>query len=214
MIRTIIFDLDGTLVDSKKDIAHSVNRTLIRFNLPEKKLEEIYTMIGEGIYKLILQALTGHEEKVESGVEVFRAYYRKNLLDTTVCYPGIYEVLDQIEDRFLAVITNKPKEFTIPILKGLELLDRFDLIISGDEMWPKKPSPDSIYEVMKRSASSGPETLNIGDHYTDILAGKNADIVTCWASYGFGQRRNLVPDLTISKPMDLIEYVKSKHPDQ
>jgi phosphoglycolate phosphatase len=208
MIRTIIFDLDGTLVDSKNDIAHSVNRTLVRFNLPVKKLEEIYTMIGEGVYRLISQALTGHEEKVELGVETFRAYYRENLLDTTVCYPGIYEVLDRIGDRFLAVITNKPKEFTIPILNGLGLLHRFDLIISGDEKWPKKPVPDSIYEVMKRSSSSGSETLSIGDHYTDILAGKNAGILTCWASYGFGQKRDLVPDLTINKPLDILECVK------
>jgi phosphoglycolate phosphatase len=205
MIQTIIFDLDGTLVDSKKDIAHSVNQTLIRFKFSPKKLEEIYSLIGEGVYRLISQALEGHEEKVETGVDIFRAYYREHLLDTTICYPGIYEVLDQLEDKFLAVITNKPKEFTIPILEGLGLIHRFGYIISGDEIWPKKPAPDSIYEVMKKSNSSALETINIGDHYTDILAGKNAGILTCWASYGFGQKRDLIPDMTINKPLDLLE---------
>jgi phosphoglycolate phosphatase len=208
MIRTLIFDLDGTLVDSKRDIADSVNRTLIGLDLPPREVETIYGLIGEGVYRLIAQAMEGHQEEVESGVAIFRADYRRHLLDTTTCYPGIHELLDRLRDRFLAVVTNKSREFTIPILEGLGLLDRFEYIISGDEEWPKKPAPDALIEIMSRSSSAQGETITIGDNYTDILAGKNAGVATCWASYGFGQKRELIPDFTIREPLDLLEIVK------
>ena len=119
--KTVIFDLDGTLIDSKKDIALSVNRTLAVLGLPQKKVEDIYELIGEGVYRLIAGALSDHDEQVDAGIEIFRADYQEHLLDHTVCYPGIYEVLDQLNNKFLSIITNKPKEFTIPILNRLEL---------------------------------------------------------------------------------------------
>jgi len=206
--KAVIFDLDGTLIDSKKDIALSVNRTLEALGLSQKRIEEIYSLIGEGVYRLIVQALEGYDKKVDSGIAIFRADYQQHLLDYTACYPGIYEVLDQLNDKFLAIITNKPKEFTIPILEKLELIHCFDLIISGDDGWPQKPAPDSIHEVMKRSTASESETIHIGDHFTDILAGKNAGIKTCWASYGFGQKRDLIPDMTIHTPLDLLALIK------
>ena len=208
LYRTVIFDLDGTLIDSKKDIAISVNRTLEALGFPQKRAEEIYDLIGEGVYRLIAGALGDHDEKVNVGIEIFRSDYQRHLLDHTVCYPGIYEVLDQLSDKFLSIITNKPKEFTIPILNRLGLVHHFDLIISGDDGWPKKPAPDSIYEVMNRSKKLPSETINIGDHFTDILAGKNAGILTCWASYGFGKKRDLVPDMIIQEPLDLLGLIK------
>ncbi|MGA1796216.1 MAG: HAD family hydrolase [bacterium] len=208
MIQTLIFDLDGTLVDSKKDIADSVNRTLISLDLPPKELETIYRLIGEGVYRLIAQAMEGHTEEVEAGVAIFKADYRRHLLDTTTCYGGVPELLDRLRGRFLAVVTNKSREFTIPILEGLGLLDRFDCIIAGDDEWPKKPAPDAMFEVMKRSSSKQEGTMTIGDNYTDILAGKNAGIATCWASYGFGRRQELIPDFTIREPLELLEIVQ------
>jgi len=208
MIKTLIFDLDGTLIDSKEDIAHSVNRTLDALGLPTRKLEVIYSMIGEGVYRLISQALEGHEERVKAGIRIFRTDYKKHLLDTTACYQGIEAVMDCFKGRFLAIVTNKPREFTIPILEGLGIRNRFNLIISGDDGWPKKPAPDAICEIMKESAVSGSEAIHIGDHYTDILAGKNAGTFTCWAAYGFGQRRDLIPDLTINSPLDLLTMIK------
>src|SRR3990172_1389070 len=146
----LIFDLDGTLVDSKDDIASSVNLTLAELGLPTKEPKVIAGFIGEGVRRLLQQAVgEGQQEPFKKAMRIFRRHYLAHLLDTTRFYPGIEEVLDYFKDKKKAVVTNKPIEYTEKIIDGLKARERFDLILGGDSLNNLKPHPEMLHKVLE-----------------------------------------------------------------
>lgn len=183
----IIFDLDGTLIDSKLDLANSVNFTRQQMRLPVLEHRLIFSYIGDGATMLIRRAMGEGlgESEVQQALEVFLNHYREHLLDTTNLYPGVAEALDELRSLKLAVLTNKPLRPTQAILQGLKIHDRFAAVYGGNSFDQKKPHPVGIERILGDTAATRERTLMVGDSYIDIQTGRNAAVATCGVSYGF-----------------------------
>jgi phosphoglycolate phosphatase len=215
-IRLVIFDLDGTLIDSRLDLVHSVNATLRHMQRPELPDEVIASYVGDGAPALIQRALgseAGDEKLVRSGLEYFLSYYRQHKLDHTTLYEGITEALAAVQcshngqPRKMAVLTNKPVNPSRAIIKALGL-DRFFVVVyGGNSFATKKPDPEGA-RVILREVSVGPsETLIVGDSSVDILTGRNAGIWTCGVTYGFAPHtlHNPPPDVVLDQPSEIAQ---------
>ncbi|MFQ5579099.1 MAG: HAD family hydrolase [Nitrospiria bacterium] len=188
----LIFDLDGTLIDSKRDIAKSVNLTFRDLGLPEKPNETIYGYVGNGVRKLILDAVESTDMRlVDRALEVFRAHYLEHLLDETSLYPGIRDVLVHFHQTKMAIVTNKPHVYTEKILEGLGVDKAFDLIIGSEPDTRLKPHPEMILKTLETLDASTSEAVMIGDSLNDIYAARSAGVRSCAVSYGFGDADEL-----------------------
>lgn len=194
----ICFDLDGTLIDSRKDISDSINRMLRTLELPEKSESVIAAYVGNGMSNLIRQSLGEHHETLfDRALKIFRRDYDEHCVDVTTLYPGVREAMTKLTEKKV-IVTNKPLHFTEKILKSLAIRDAFDRVMGGDMEFPKKPAPDVVFYLAKEFGSIAPEhILFVGDSLLDIHTGKNAGTKTCAVTFGFG------------KPSEL----KSAHPD-
>jgi phosphoglycolate phosphatase len=213
-IQLVIFDLDGTLIDSRLDLVHSVNATLRHMKRPELPDEVIASYVGDGAPALIQRALGSEaddEKLVRSGLEFFLAYYRQHKLDHTPLYEGIAQTLAAVQashngqPRKMAVLTNKPVNPSRAIIEALGL-DRFFVVVyGGNSFATKKPDPEGARAIL-REVSVGPaETLIVGDSGVDILTGRNAGIWTCGVTYGFAPHtlRDPLPDVVLDQPSEI-----------
>ena len=186
--RLLVFDLDGTLVDSKVDLANAVNVALESFDLPPLPNPVIYSYVGDGASALILRALP--KEKTDLLPEVldrFLAYYRRHLLDNTRAYPGVAGALRKWAGTYrMAVLTNKGVAMTRDILAGLSLDGHFFEVRGGDSFNTKKPDPEGLLHILRKAEVEPREAIMIGDSRNDVLAGKAAGAVTCGVTYGLG----------------------------
>ncbi len=194
----LLFDLDGTLVDSRADIINSVNLTLAelgRRTLPDAR---VIKFVGEGARLLVERALGADQSgapsdcEVDRALEVFRRHYREHLLDRTRVYPEVRETLARLAYIPKAVVTNKPYEFTASVLDGLGLSPYFDVVIGGDCLSERKPSPLMLYEAARRLGVCASKCLMIGDSRVDVEAGRAANMKTCGYIPGFRGRTELV----------------------
>jgi phosphoglycolate phosphatase len=183
----LIFDLDGTLVDSKNDLAASVNHVRLTFGLPILTEKEISGFIGDGAQMLIQRALGGDAaaSDVQSGLQLFLAYYREHMLDQSVLYPGVSETLRRLTDCRLAVLTNKPIRFSRMMLDGLGILDLFSAVYGGNSFERKKPDPVGIFQILTDTGGQLEKTWMIGDSAVDVQTGRNAGATTCGVSWGY-----------------------------
>ncbi len=192
-IDLIIFDLDGTLIDSSKDIAHAVNKTLKHLCLNELSYEVIKSYIGWGVKMLLEQAIPKERHEIlDHARKIFLKYYEVHLLVDTYLYSGVKDVLEYFKNKKLAIVTNKPIGLTEKILDGLSLSKYFQMVIGGDSVQNKKPHPQAIDLVLQGLFVKPEKTMFIGDSRIDIEAGKNAGIITCGAVYGFRGREELI----------------------
>lgn len=196
----VIFDLDGTLIDSRQDLADAVNWMRSQFNLSPLALEQVVGYIGNGIKLLTERSLEGSGIAVEQGLPFLKEYYHNHMVDNTCLYPGVAEGLTRLLDRDikLAVITNKPHSATIKILKELRIYDRFDTIIGGDSGFPLKPDPAPLLHFVKNCAAVPAQSWMCGDHYTDLEAGRRAGMKRCFAAYGFGNPKDEQCEYSVS----------------
>jgi len=213
-VRCLIFDLDGTLIDSKLDLALSVNAALEHMGRPPLPHETIYRYVGNGAQMLVQRAL-GREatpQEAESGLAYFLAYYREHMLDNTVTYPGVREGLELLVDRPMAVLTNKPVRFSNWILEGLGLSRYFRYVYGGNSFEKKKPDPIGV-EVLLRDLQVAPqETMMVGDSDVDVQTARNSGIWSCGVSYGLGTEgmQAAPPDLMVDSLVELENHLN--HP--
>jgi phosphoglycolate phosphatase len=206
-VRALIFDLDGTLIDSELDLALSVNATLVHLGRKTLPHEQIFGYIGQGAPRLIEQALGagGTPEECQRGLEFFLNYYREHMLDHTVTHPGVREGLSALEGRSMAVLTNKPVRFSRMILEGLGLARYFRFIYGGNSFQTKKPEPTGM-QVLLRDFGVGPkQVLLVGDSEIDVRTARNAGTWCCCVTYGLGKDRlaQEPPDLLIDSLTEL-----------
>ena len=212
-IRLLVFDLDGTLIDSRLDLIHSVNAMLRQFGRPELPGELIATYVGDGAPMLVRRALGDPEDEqlFRSALEYFLAYYRIHKLDHTVVYSGIPEVLSRIAapqdgiQREMAILSNKPVNPSRAIVEALGLADFFVSIYGGNSFATKKPDPLGVQTILQETGTAASDTLMIGDSGVDVLTGRNAGLWTCGVTYGFAPHtlEEVPPDVLIEHPTEL-----------
>lgn len=184
----LIFDLDGTLIDSKLDLANSVNATRAWKKLPPLPLEMVSSYVGHGAPTLIRRVFPGaSEEELADALRYFLQYYREHMLDATTLYPGVREGLDRLHDAGvpLAVLTNKPVRFSVSLVEGLGLEMHFFRVYGGNSFEEKKPHPRGIQALMSESGASPERTMMVGDSAVDVRTARNAGVKACGVSWGF-----------------------------
>jgi len=208
----LIFDLDGTLLDTKGDLALAVNLTLRDLGFPQKDLETIYSYIGDGVRKLLGKAI-GFEAgpEFESAIAVFRRHYLDHLVDSTRFYPGVEEVLRHYNRKMLAIVTNKPADYTSKIMDGLGIRDYFTLIVGSVPGTRLKPDPQMIREAIEELEADAGRTLMIGDGINDILAARSAGAKSCAVGYGLTRPEKLReagPDFFCQDIREIKEFIE------
>ncbi len=165
MTRLAVFDLDGTLIDSREDLWRAVNHALAAVGLPPRTMEEVVSYVGEGARRLVGRAVAPRDELVEPALAAWRDHYGAHLLDHTRLYPGVAAALASARCA-LAVHTNKPGAMARRILEGLGVGSRFAAVVGGDEA-PRKPDPAGTLEIMARLGARPQETVFVGDSPVD-----------------------------------------------
>jgi phosphoglycolate phosphatase len=215
-IRLLVFDLDGTLIDSRLDLIHSVNAMLQHIGRPELDGDVIASYVGDGAPALVRRAVgdTDDEALFRTALEYFLGYYRIHKLDHTTVYAGVPETLARLVDpltngvrRQMAVLSNKPVNPSRDILQALGLGDFFVRIYGGNSFATKKPDPLGALTILRETGVAANEAVMIGDSAVDILAGRNAGLWTCGVTYGFAPRSldDVPPDVLIESPRELGE---------
>jgi phosphoglycolate phosphatase len=195
-VRAFLFDLDGTLIDSKLDLVNSVNFMLQEMQRDVLPLATVASYIGHGAPRLVADVLGREATEADSkrGLEIFLAHYNEHNLDATRAYTGVVEGLEALQDRPMAVLTNKPKKMSVEILKALGLLKYFQAVYGGDSFEKKKPDPAGAQAILKDLGARPQEAAMVGDSDVDIQTARNAGMLAIAVNYGFGQHdRNAQP---------------------
>lgn len=191
-IKLIIFDLDGTLIDSLKDITSAVNHATRPYGIPEKSVPETGELLGTGISILIDRVLADRRDELKDDVmKGFMDYYSKHLIEYTTVYPGVKDVLENLVDYKRAVVTNKREQFAKTMLNELGIGSYFDLVLGSDSVAEKKPSPVPLLHLLDLYNLSASEAVMVGDSEIDIAAGKGAGVRTVGVTYGYRDREAL-----------------------
>jgi phosphoglycolate phosphatase len=209
----VIFDLDGTLVDSKLDLVQSVNAARGLMDLAPISDQLVASYVGNGAPVLMRRALgpEASEAQVQRGLEFFLSYYRAHMLDNTRLYPGVKEALDQLRDAGakMAILTNKPVRFSRSIVDGLGLRQHFFQVYGGNSFEQKKPDPIGIETLLGESGLARERTIMVGDSGVDVQTARNANVQACGVSYGF-QPESFVeypPDFVVDELSELVDHV-------
>ncbi len=208
----LIFDLDGTLIDSKKDLADSVNAMRVWRGLPPLADERVSSYVGDGAPTLVRRALPGaSEEDLAEALRFFLAYYREHMLDATSLYPGVREALNRLHDAHvpLAILTNKPVKFSVQLIERLGLTPHFFRVYGGNSFEEKKPHPIGIEKLMTELGAARERTTMVGDSAVDVRTARNARVQACGVSWGFQPETfaDAPPDFVIDAMEALVERV-------
>jgi phosphoglycolate phosphatase len=209
----LIFDLDGTLIDSKLDLAHAVNATRAHMGMSPLEHERVYSYVGNGAPVLIRRVLgeRASEMEVEEALEFFLEYYREHYLDYTLLYPGVKDSLDRFRDagKQMAVLTNKPVRMSNAIIEGLGVAGHFFKVYGGNSFDFKKPHPIGVETLLREAGIEAKRALMIGDSAVDTQTARNAGIASAGMTYGF-QPESLAdpaPDLVIDSMPELADWL-------
>jgi phosphoglycolate phosphatase len=212
-VRGLIFDLDGTLIDSKLDLIHSVNAMLREMNRPQLAADTISGYIGHGAPQLVARALggTAKEEELKHAVQFFLSYYEEHKMDNTFAYPGVPETLAQLSHVPMAVLTNKPERISVRILKSLGLAKYFRAIYGGNSFESKKPDPFGAIKILQEFGIAASEALIVGDSEVDVQTARNAGTRAAAVNYGFGvhDRAAHPADIYFDRFADLADVVRN-----
>ncbi len=205
-----IFDLDGTLIDSKKDLTDSVNATRAWHGLDPLPDDIVSSYVGNGAPMLIRRSFPhATQDELHKLLRYFLDYYREHMLDATVLYPGVREALDSLHesDVPLAILTNKPVRFSIRLIEGLGLESHFFRIYGGNSFEEKKPHPVGIDMLVAECGSAKDRTVMVGDSAVDVRTARNAGVVACGVSWGFQPETfaDAPPDFVIDDMRELLK---------
>ena len=213
IVRAFLFDLDGTLIDSKLDLVNSVNAMLRETNRAELPADLLASYIGHGAPQLIASALgaNSREEERREGLAIFLKHYQAHKLDETQAYPGVEEGLRALCSCPMAVLSNKPTKLSVEILEGLGLARFFRGVFGGDSFEKKKPDPSGALTILKQLGTSPGESAMVGDSDVDMQTARNAGMLAVGVNYGFGQhdRARQPGDLYISRLAELCALTKT-----
>lgn len=209
----LVFDLDGTLIDSRLDLANAVNATRAHMGKEALSNERVYSYVGNGAPVLIRRALgeQATEAELQEALEFFLEYYRDHDLDFTTLYPGVKESLDRLQaaGKKMAVLTNKPLRMSRHIVEGLGVGGHFFQVYGGNSFEFKKPNPIGIQKLMEETGIARQRTMMIGDSAVDVQTARNAGIQCCGVTYGFQPEtlHDPKPELVVDRMQDLADWV-------
>jgi phosphoglycolate phosphatase len=198
MPKVLFFDLDGTLIDSRDDLADAINLALAELGFPVIPVTSVYDFIGEGVFNLLERSLTASlgsapdEGLTNRAIEVFKDIYGRNCLNKTVLYREVTATLDRLDRFRKAVITNKPRDFSVRILEALGVAGHFEMISGGDSFPARKPHPQPLEMTAQTLGVALADCVMIGDSRVDIEAGRNAGVRTVGCTFGFRGRNELI----------------------
>jgi phosphoglycolate phosphatase len=213
--RLFIFDLDGTLIDSKDDIATAVNLVLAKLGFSPLPVSRVIEFVGNGVKKLLertLREIHNHEPDEDlllEGIQIFREEYAEHMLDSTRLCPGVEDVLSRLSWADMAVVSNKPERYSRPILEGLGISDRFRAILGEETAHAYKPDPAPLKLAMELCGAIPVDSVMIGDSSVDIEAGKAAGVTTCAVTGGFHTKEEILkfdPDLILDDLRELSSF--------
>lgn len=213
MIKAVLFDLDGTLVNSLFDLGASTNYALKKMGFPTHETEKYKIFVGDGMAKLIERALPEDKrdrETINTTLQIFMEHYRAHYVDKTVPYDGISELLDALKGYKKAVISNKADEMVIPLTKKL-LGDRFDIVCGKREGYPTKPDPTLTLEIIEKLGVAPKECIFVGDSGMDMAVAKNSGCVAVGVTWGFRERAELTEngaDYIVSQALEILHILK------
>lgn len=206
----IVFDLDGTILDSQRDLADSTNDVLASYGAAALPVDRVAGMIGEGARVLVERALAaaGVDAPLDEALDRFRTFYDHRLTTHTLPYQGMLEVIQWSAARApLAVLTNKPESFTRRLLEFFDLSGSFRWVIGGDSPFPRKPDPAALAHLMAEAGVSPADTLLVGDSMIDVETARRAGVAVCFARYGYGHLRGEMDlngdELTAETPQEV-----------
>lgn len=209
----VFFDLDGTLIDSRADLAVSVNLTRAAYGLEPLPLKCVVAAVGEGMTNLLIRTCPELTEKLEEALPVMRTHYAANLTGATTLYPGIGEVIHALRAKgcALAVVSNKPAAFIAPILSRFGVLEAFSAIVGGGDTPRLKPDPAPLHLAARRMATEiTPADWVIGDHHTDLEMARTLGLNSCYCAYGFGDPRGETATARAETPAEILTCITRK----
>lgn len=212
-MKLVIFDLDGTLVDSKQDLVNAVNATRENLSLQPLPDDQVASYVGNGAPTLIQRAMPEEftQQQLEDALNFFYGYYRAHMMDFTRPYPGVVEALDALKTNGarMAVLTNKPVRFSRDLVRGLGLGDYFFQVYGGNSFEEKKPHPLGLQTLMKEAGATQAQTWMVGDSYVDVLTARNAGVKCAGVTYGIQPEsfEQTPPDILIDNMNELPAHV-------
>ena len=212
-LQALLFDLDGTLIDSKRDLVQSVNATLRELGRAELSEDLVASYVGSGapalINRVLGEAASAHEQ--QSALNFFLAHYDQHKLDFTREYPGVRVTLEKLRDVPMAVLTNKPVNISVRILEGLGLAEFFRAIYGGNSFATKKPDPLGAHAILKELRITAAESAMVGDSEVDVQTARNAGMFSAIVNFGFGTHDREIhpPDIYLDQMEELVPLVRN-----
>jgi phosphoglycolate phosphatase len=214
-VKALLFDLDGTLIDSKQDLVLAVNATLRSLGREELPADLVASYVGSGAPILIQRALgdSPDSEEFRRALEFFLAYYEQHKLDFTCAYPDVRQALEQLRDIPMVVLTNKPVNISVRILEGLGLAPFFQAIYGGNSFPTKKPDPLGANTILARLRVTPREAVMVGDSEVDVQTARNAGMISAIVNFGFGIHNRVAypADVYLDRMQDLLTIFFNSH---
>jgi phosphoglycolate phosphatase len=214
-VRALIFDLDGTLIDSNLDLVHSVNAMLRELKRPELPQDTISSYIGNGAPVLVAKSLGQdvNSDELDRGLKFFLSYYEEHKMDNTCAYPGVAEALEHLSAMPMAVLTNKPVRISVRILEALGLAKYFRAVYGGNSFATKKPDPLGAQTILREFSLRPNEAVLVGDSEVDVQTARNAGMLAAIVNYGFGiHDRGAYPaDIYLDRLIELVPALTAMH---